>query len=458
MYSFFRQAITVIGIALISQTGMTQSAETEAWEPTKNITIIAPANPGGGWDQTARFLQLAMRENNLTSRPVEVTNRGGAGGTIGLAELVGRYEGDPHKLLIGGYTLTGAVLIHDSKYSLLSTTPIARLTSEYQVIAVPADSPYQDLDDLIDAFRADPTSIVWGGGSAGGADHIFVSLLAEKVDVDPSALTYVAFTGGGEAAAALMGGQVTAGSSGYGEWRGLVESGHIRILAISSSDRIVSSEIPTLRELGIDLIFENWRCIVAAPGISEAERQALTELVERTRNSQSWQDTLERNQWQDSFLVGAAFEDFIRQDSETTKSILTRMGLGAGGQGYAIIGPYLFPKIIGFGLLASFLFCVWVAFRDRRSARSEDALDNQVDAAERPGNEDLYWFMFAAIACLAYAAGLTYVGFIWATPPFIVVLSRIIGSRSVVRDSIIAVLLTFAVVMIFTEFLGVDIP
>lgn len=194
----------------------------DGWAPAVPLTIVAPANPGGGWDQTARLLQLALERDQLVSEPVEVVNQGGAGGTIGLAELVDSRRGDSHALMIGGYGMLGAVLMHGSRYTLKDVTPIARLTSEYQVIAVPAASPFKTLEDLLTAFKAAPESISWAGGSAGSADHIFIALLAERLGVDPARINYVAFTGGGDAATAVMGGQVSVGvsaSANGARWR-----------------------------------------------------------------------------------------------------------------------------------------------------------------------------------------------------------------------------------------------
>ncbi|MCG8506307.1 MAG: tripartite tricarboxylate transporter TctB family protein [Sphingomonadales bacterium] len=430
-------------------------AQAEEWSPEKTITIIAPSNPGGGWDQTARFLQHTIANEELSPVGFEVVNRGGAGGTIGLGELIERYEGDPYKLMITGFGMNGAVVMHGSRHSLLEATPIARLTGEYQALAVPVASPFQTLDDFIDALRASPENISVGGGSAGGADQIFATIVAEKVGVEASKLNYVAFTGGGEAAAALLGGQVSAGVSGYAEWGSLIDAGRVRLLAVSSPDRIVDPDLPTFRELGIDVEFQNWRGIVAAPGISDQQRAWLTTVIAKARASDTWKGILKRNNWQDSYQTGRALEDFITAEKEIIRDMLTRAGMGAGGKGYAAVGPYFFPTVIGLGLAACALFFAYSRLRSGSiSLRPLPVGDNTVAGA----TPDIRRFCFAAFTCVLYIVALRYVGFLIATPLFIVTVSRIIGSRAPVRDLIVGVALSVAIALVFENLLSVDIP
>ncbi len=182
-----------------------------------DYTIMAPAAPGGGWDQTARSLQQVMQKEGISGN-VQVMNVPGAGGTIGLAQFTGQNNGNPNALIVGGYVMVGAILTNKSPVSLKDVTPIARLTGEYEAIVVPTSSDIKTMDDLVAKLKADPGSVSWGGGSAGGTDHIAVGLIAKAVGVDPTKINYVAFSGGGEALAAILGGQVTAGISGYGEF------------------------------------------------------------------------------------------------------------------------------------------------------------------------------------------------------------------------------------------------
>jgi putative tricarboxylic transport membrane protein len=417
----------------------------DAWQPEYPLVITVPSNPGGGWDQLARFLQRSITQENLSPISIEVVNKGGAGGIIALAELVSSFDANPYKLMVTGFGMTGASIMHDSEFNLQLTTPIARLTAEFQAIGVPFDSPFKTLEDLMDTFKKDPQKIIWGGGSAGGADHLFINLLANKMGINPQDINYVAFTGGGEATAALMGGQVIAGVSGYSEWGGVVEANRVRLLGISSTTRIVHPDIATFTEIGIDVDFQNWRAIVAAPNITKEQRQYLIDLITKARNSATWQDIIKRNNWQDSFLTGDDFTQFIIKDRKQTQHIVEQGGLGSGGDGYSYIGPFFFPSIAVGGLLICSLFLLVNYFKNRQS-NTEASTDN------------LHKFYLASVAIALYLVGLAYLGFIYVTPIFIPIISRNLGSTSIKRDIIVGVILTALITIVFEHFLNVIVP
>nr|WP_198409648.1 tripartite tricarboxylate transporter substrate-binding protein [Limnochorda pilosa] len=288
---------------------------------------MAPASPGGGWDQTARFTQTVLREEGIVPGTVEVFNVPGAGGTIGLARLASTERGSGDLLMITGLVMVGAILTNQSAVTLAQTTPIARLTAEYEVIAVPANSPFQTLDDLIDAFRANPGAISWAGGSAGGVDHILVGLLAKEAGVDPDQINYIPFSGGGEALAAILGGHVSAGVTGYGEWAGQIEAGALRALAVSSAERIEGVDVPTLMEQGIELEIANWRGVVAPPGISAQARASLVAALDRMHATKRWQQILADHNWNDFYLSGDAFAKYLTAENERVEGVLREIGL-----------------------------------------------------------------------------------------------------------------------------------
>jgi putative tricarboxylic transport membrane protein len=307
------------------------------------IEIMAPAAPGGGWDTTAREMQRVLQEEGIAPA-VEVYNVEGAGGTVGIAQLVNDQAGNDHHLMMMGLVMIGAIATNASPVTLEQTTPISSLTAEFEVIVVPADSEYQTLGDLIAAFQADPASISWGGGSAGGTDHILVGLIAQAAGVDPTQINYVPFSGGGEALAAILGGQVSAGVSGVGEWLDQIESGELRALAVSGvaeaeaggATPVASAEgaadaaiAPTLQEQGIDVELANWRGLVAPPDISEEGRQCLVALVEQMVASEGWVQTREQYGWQDFAMSGDEFATFLDAERERVTGILTELGLVA---------------------------------------------------------------------------------------------------------------------------------
>ncbi|WP_407645419.1 Bug family tripartite tricarboxylate transporter substrate binding protein [Geminicoccus roseus] len=292
----------------------------------ESITLLAPAGPGGGWDQTARALQAAMTDTGMV-RSLTVENIPGAGGTIGLAQFVEREKGQGDAMIIGGLVMVGAILTNDAPVKLDQVTPIARLTGEYEVVVVPASSELQTMDDLVAALKADPGAVAWGGGSAGGTDHILAGLIAQKVGVDPSKINYVPFSGGGEALAAVMGGHVAAGISGISEWIGQIQAGTLRAVAVSSPEPVEGLDAPTLRETGIDLELTNWRGILAPPGLSDDQREGLIELVDAAVQSESWQETLQTKGWENAYLPGDEFAAFLDQENERVTEVLKSIGL-----------------------------------------------------------------------------------------------------------------------------------
>ncbi|MGP3698604.1 Bug family tripartite tricarboxylate transporter substrate binding protein [Rhodobacter sp. NSM] len=291
-----------------------------------DYTILAPAAPGGGWDQTARTMQEVMRAEGI-SDSVQVQNVPGAGGTVGLAQFVASAAGDPSQLIVGGYVMVGAILTNGSPVSLDDVTPIARLTGEYEAIVVPTSSPIQTIDELVEQLKADPGAVSWAGGSAGGTDHIAVGLLAKAAGVDPTKINYIAFSGGGEAMAAILGSQVTAGVSGLGEFLPQVQAGTMRLLAVTSQDRIEGVDAPTLVESGYDVVLQNWRMVAAAPGLSDEQKAAVLADIEKLNASQGWQEALATKGWANTYLAGAEFEEQLAKDTAATDAILREIGL-----------------------------------------------------------------------------------------------------------------------------------
>ncbi|MCV7280418.1 tripartite tricarboxylate transporter substrate binding protein [Mycolicibacterium flavescens] len=291
----------------------------------QQLRIMAPASPGGGWDQTARAMQESLRE--IVGR-TEVYNVSGAGGTIGLSQFV-RFDGDPSQLMATGLIMVGAVVANHSPYSLDDTTPLARLTTDYQIIVVPKDSPLTTLADVADAMRADLRAVSIAGGSAGGAEQILAGLMANAVGADPSQLSYVAHSGGGEMLSTLLSGRSTLAISGVSEIQPQIDSGEVRALAVSSPERLDGlPDVPTMREAGMDVELQNWRGVVAPKGITDEQESALeTALVDMTK-TQTWQDILADRGWGEATLAGEEFEVFVREEQARVKQVLDEIGLG----------------------------------------------------------------------------------------------------------------------------------
>lgn len=320
-------------VALTSCSGSTASggdapADAEAAAIT-DVSIVVPADPGGGWDQTGRAMsQLLTEEKIVDSAPV--TNVGGAGGTVGLAQLAN--ETDPNTLMVMGLVMVGAVETNASAVRIEDTTPIARLTDEPLVVVVPADSPYDTLEDLVEEIVDKGQAVTVTGGSAGGADHILAGLMLEEAGLDGAEiaekLNYTPNSGGGEATSLILGGKVAAGISGVGEFLQHIEAGTMKALAVSSEEPVEQlPDVPTITEAGYDVVLTNWRGVIAPGGIDDAERAELERVVTELHDSQAWAQELETRGWADAFLTGAEFEEFLGSNIDDVTATLKNIGL-----------------------------------------------------------------------------------------------------------------------------------
>ncbi len=291
-----------------------------------NIKMMLPANPGGGWDATGRALGKAMIDSKAVDT-VQYDNKGGAAGVIGLAQFVNASKGDPNAVMVMGAVMLGGIISAKPAVGLERATPIARLTSEYNVFVVPADSPLKSMKDVVAQMQKDPGSVKWGGGSKGSTEHISASMLAGKVGVDPKKVNYVAFRGGGEATAAILGGNVTVGGSGLSEFAEYIKAGKMRAIGVTSEKRLPGIAIPTMKEQGYDVVLGNWRGVYGAPDITAAQRAALTDIIVKTTKSASWMEAMEKNAWTPALLTGKAFDDFVDADFAALRGTMHLAGM-----------------------------------------------------------------------------------------------------------------------------------
>jgi len=291
-----------------------------------NLKMMIPANPGGGWDSTGRALGKALQDAGVASA-VTYENKGGAAGAIGLAQFVNASKGDGHALMVMGAVMLGGIITGKPPVSLTQATPIARLTSEYNVFVLPAQSPLKSMKDVIDQMKKDPGSVKWGGGSRGSTEHIAAAMIAREVGVDPSKINYVPFRGGGEATAAILGGNVTVGGSGYSEFQQYIESGKMRAIGVTSPTRLKGVNVPTLKEQGINVELGNWRGVYGAPGISADQRKALTGMVLKAVKSKAWAEALEKNKWTPAVMAGAEFDEFVDREFAGLRATMVKAGM-----------------------------------------------------------------------------------------------------------------------------------
>jgi putative tricarboxylic transport membrane protein len=307
--------------ALAATSALPMSASAAA-----NLKMMIPANPGGGWDTTGRALGKALQDAGVAAS-VTYENKGGAAGAIGLAQFVNAAKGDGNSLMVMGAVMLGGIITGKPPVSITQATPIARLTSEYNVFVLPESSPLKTMKDVVEQLKKDPGSVKWGGGSRGSTEHIAAAMLAREVGVDAAKINYVPFRGGGEATAAILGGNVTVGGSGYSEFQQYIESGKMRAIAVTSPTRLPGLNIPTMKEQGFNVEIGNWRGVYAAPGITPEQRKALVEMVVKATKSKSWAEAMAKNNWTPALLLDKAFEDFVDREFASLRATMVKAGM-----------------------------------------------------------------------------------------------------------------------------------
>lgn len=292
---------------------------------SSNLTIIAPAGAGGGWDGFARETQQAMRVNRITNN-AQVVNIPGAGGTIGLGKF-STMNGRPDNILATGTAMVGGIALNKSPVGFDNTTLLARVAEDYDVLITTADAPYNTIDDVIAAWKKDPKGFVWTGGSAGSVDHLTIAQLAILGKIPASDITYIPKSGGGEAIQTLLSGTTNFAATGFNEVSDQIEAGRVKALGVASPDRIAGFDVPTMSEQGYEVTLTNWRGYLGAPGITEEDSAQLLDILLRTRDSAEWKDALNRNKWTDVWQTGEEFADFVAEDTSRVNALLKELGL-----------------------------------------------------------------------------------------------------------------------------------
>ena len=441
------------GLACLASAGR---AWAEVAFPSRPLTIMAPANPGGGTDQIARLMQSAIAVGKLSPRPMEVINRGGAAGAVGLADLVSRHYGDPHIIMASGSSVISSTVTQNTTLRLTDAEPLARLIVDQLIVATPRSSAFTSIDGLLAAFRKNPSAITWCGGSAGGVDHILVGLIAEACGIPMANVRYIAYAGGGAASAALLGGQVTAGVTGYSEWRGLAQEGRIRILAAASPDRFGDRQIPTLKEAGLDVLFHQWRGVFAPPGLKAEHLAWWQSVIDRMHASEIWRQYITRSGWEDGYLARDDFKRLVHADQDRYIQTLARLRIVRAAGGSSPIGPYAVPAAIGVAGIAA--LGATAVERLRTPDRPIAAAASEDD--DEGGDPPRIWkrLFFGVALSLAYIAALRLIGFLIATPLYLVALGLLMGSKRPVRDALAGIGLTIGIWLMFTRLLYVSLP
>jgi putative tricarboxylic transport membrane protein len=448
-----RRFLQSLSVAVITSVAVPAAAQ----PAYQHLRIIAPAAPGGGWDQTARVMQQVLQRAGIV-RTSSVDNIPGAAGTIGLARFIGAERGNNDVLMVSGLIMLGAIVTHASPVTLREVTPIARLTGEYEAIVVPAASPFRSLGDLVRAFRERPESISWGGGSAGGSDQMLAGLVADAVGVSPRRVNYIAFSGGGESMSAILGGQVSAGINGLAEFAPQIEAGTVRVLGISSAERLPGVVAPTLREQGVDVEFENWRSLVAPPGINSVDRERLEKAVDAMVRSAEWREALQRYRWIDRYLTGDEFDRFSQAEDRRVQAILTKLGLGPDQATSRTSAVY--SLLVLAGLLFFALAAVLETVRARAASRSGDDDGRSTIDDRRSTMDDGRWRPAALIA-LGMGLDLALMeqaGFVFASTVLFWLTARAFDRQHPGRDAFFALGVSAGAYLLFVRVLNVTLP
>ncbi len=324
----------VAGVILSSLTACSTSGSNagESDYPKKPITVVAPSGAGGGWDLTARSLTKILGETKTVDQTMTVENKPGGGGAVYLAEFATQHKKDDYKL----YVNSPPILINNLKkegnspYGFKDTTPLAQLTKDFGAIVVKEDSKYNNLKELMDAVKKDPKSVTAAGGSAPGSmDHLVAVLPAYKSDIDPKTVKYVSYDGGGEAIAALLGGNadyIATDASAVGEY---LKAGKVKVLGISSTERLKGdlADVPTFKEAGIDAEFTIWRGVFGPKEMSDSAVSYWDKTLKKLNESKEWQDELERNGWESEFKDGKEFETFLKDQEKQVEDLLKSLGM-----------------------------------------------------------------------------------------------------------------------------------
>lgn len=290
----------------------------------KNIDWTVPANPGG-YSLTSGAISDSLKAEDLLGDYTS-SFKPGAGGSVGLAAFQ-EIKGKPEAALVVGIALTGGMYSNKSTLNLLSSTPIAKVLREYDAIVVPASSKYRTLNQLMDDLKAKPNGVAIAGGSKGGIDHQVIGLLAQKAGIDPTKLNYVVFSGGPEVVTSLLSNSTQVGISGSAEFAAFVASGKLRVLGVSSAKALKGFKGKTFVSQGYDLVYGNWRGIMAPADLSKADYMNFIKVIDIMHVSPSWKAQLVKNNWDNEFAAGTDFKSFLEKHIPEINGVMKGLGI-----------------------------------------------------------------------------------------------------------------------------------
>ena len=320
------KCLSVMALSFLLAAG---TAAAQGWTPQRNVEIVVGSAPGGSNDKTARTVERILVSNKLVGAPITVVNRPGGGSSIAFT-FVSQRAGDPHTLLVGTTALLTNHITGRSKIRHTDFTPIASLFNDYVVFAVNADSKIRDGKDLIARLKSDPQSVAIGFATAlGSHNHIAAGLLMKAIGGSARDLKAVAYKGSAEAITNLLGGHIDLVTTAGGNAAGHVAAGRMRVVGVAAPRRFggALAQVPTWKELGVDLVYGGFRGIVAPKGLTPEQAAFWENALRKASETAEWQEDLRKNYWSNDFLTGKDFAKDLEDTYSAMRSVLVDLGL-----------------------------------------------------------------------------------------------------------------------------------
>ena len=318
---FAMAAVVILAVMAFGGPTVANSAELE------KLHFIIPGGAGGGWDGTARGTGEALTKSGLL-KTASYENMSGGGGGKAIAYMIETAKRQQDTLMVNSTPIVIRSLTKVFPQSFRDLVPVAAIIADYGAFVVAADSKFKDWKQVVDAFLADPKSIKVAGGSVRGSmDHLVPAMAFQKAGGDPKEVRYVPYDAGGKAMAGLLSGETQVLSTGFGEALGLSKAGTVRILAITADERVADApDIPTLKELGYDATFANWRGFFGAPGLPDAKAQAYADLLKKMYDTPEWETVRARNGWVNLYKPGKEFYSFLEGQEKVIGDLMRELG------------------------------------------------------------------------------------------------------------------------------------
>ncbi|WP_425044735.1 tripartite tricarboxylate transporter substrate binding protein [Primorskyibacter sp. S87] len=319
-----RRALMLAAAATLSLGSATLAT---AEQVVDSIHFLIPGGAGGGWDGTARGTGEALTKSGLVGN-ASYENMSGGGGGKAIGYLIENADSLHNTMMVNSTPIVIRSLTGVFPHNFRDLTLVSGTIGDYAAIVVHKDSALSSMGDLMAAFDADPNGTAIGGGSVpGGMDHLVAAMVMEAAGKDALAVKYIPYDAGGKAMAALLSGEIAALSTGFSEAVALAEAGEVKILGVTSDDRVAAyGDAPTMKEQGIDTTFVNWRGFFAAPGLPEDKLAMYQDAISKMYDTPEWEEVRARNGWVNIHNSGDDFKTFLEGQEQVIGDLMKKLG------------------------------------------------------------------------------------------------------------------------------------